>query len=97
MKRAALGAGLMLAPMAWFASLAVSLTLAPVACGGPGKSVLWMVSAAALALAIASGLLALAQRKFHRGLAVSGAVLSVLFAVVIVAQAIPNLMLRGCE
>jgi hypothetical protein len=97
MKRAVLSAGLMLAPMAWFASLGANFALAPVVCGGPGKSILWIVSAAALALASASGLLALTQRSFHRRLAVSGAVLSVLCAIVIVAQAIPNLMLRGCE
>ena len=58
---------------------------------------LLLVSAAALGLAVASGLLAWTQRNLHRRLAVSGAVISALFSIVIVAQAIPNLMLGGCE
>ena len=51
----------------------------------------------AFGLAVASGLLAWTQRNFHKGLAVSGAVVSALFSIVIVAQAIPNVMLGGCE
>jgi hypothetical protein len=97
MKQAVLGTGLVLAPVAWFASLEGNFALAPLACAGHGKSLLLVVSAAALGLAIAGGLLAWTQRDFHRRLAVSGAVISALFTIVIVAQAIPNLMLGGCE
>jgi predicted permease len=97
MKRAVLGTGLFLAPIAWFASLEANFALAPLACAGHGKSMLLLVSAAALGLSVASGLLAWTQRKFYRRLAVSGTVISTLFSLVIIAQAIPNLMLGGCE
>ena len=97
MKQAVLGTGLVLAPLAWFASLEGNFALAPLACSGHGKGLLLLVSAMALALAMASGLLAWTQRSLHRGLALSGAVISVFCTLVILAQAIPNLMLRGCE
>jgi hypothetical protein len=96
-KRAVLGTGLVLAPIAWFTSLEANFALAPLACAGHGKSMLLLISAVALGLAVASGLLAWTQHTFHRRLAVSGAVVSVLFSIVIIAQAIPNLMLGGCE
>jgi hypothetical protein len=97
MKQAVLGAGLVLAPLAWFASMEANFALAPLACAGHRKSTLLLVSAVALGLAVAGGLLAWTQRNSQRRLAVSGAVISALFAIVIVAQAIPNLMLGGCE
>ena len=97
MRQAILGSGLMLAPIAWFASLEANFALAPLACTAHGKSTLLLVSAAALGLAILGGLLAWTQRDYHRRLSFSGAALSALFTIVIVAQAIPNVMLRGCE
>jgi len=96
-KQAVLVTGLILSPMAWFGSLEANFALAPLACAGHGKSILLLVSAVALGLAVASGLLAWTQRGFHQRLAVSGAAMSSLFAIVIVAQAIPNLLLGGCE
>jgi hypothetical protein len=96
MRQAVLGMGLILAPVAWFASLAANFALAPLACAG-GKSILLLVSATALGLAVTSGLLAWTQRTLHRPLAVSGALISALFAIVIVTQAIPTLLLGGCE
>jgi hypothetical protein len=97
MKQAVLGTGLVLAPIAWFASLEANFALAPLACAGHGKSLLLLVSIAALGLAMASGLLAWTQRSSHRGLALAGTAISALFTIVIAAQAIPNLMLGGCE
>lgn len=97
MKQAVLGAGLVLAPLAWFASLEANFALAPLACGGHGKGILLLISAAALGLALVSGVLAWTQRIFHRRLALAGAGISVLCSIVILAQAIPNLILRGCE
>ncbi len=97
MKQAVLGTGLVLAPMAWFASLEANFVLAPLACAGHGKGMLLLVSVAALALAIAGGLLAWKQRHDHRRLAIAGAVISAFCALVIVAQAIPNVILGGCE
>lgn len=97
MKSAVLGSGLVLAPMAWFASLGANFAVAPLACAGHGRNVLLLVSFAALGLAVTGGLLAWTQRESHRQLAVSGAALSALFSIVIIAQALPNLMLGGCE
>jgi len=97
MKQAVLGTGLILAPMAWFVSLEANFALAPLACAGPGKGMLLLISAVALILSVTSGLLAWTQRSLHRRLAFSGALISALFSIVIVAQAIPNLILGGCE
>jgi hypothetical protein len=96
-KQAVLGTGLVLAPTVWFASMEANFALAPLACAGHGKGMLLLISAAALALAMAGGVLAWTQRSSHQRLAVSGAVTSALFALVILAQAIPNLILGGCE
>jgi hypothetical protein len=97
MRQAVLGTGLVLAPIAWFASLEANFALAPLACAGPGKGMLLLISAVALTLSVASGLLAWTQRTLCRRLAFSGALISALFSIVIVAQAIPNLMVGGCE
>jgi len=96
-KPAILGTGLVLPPIAWFASLEANFALAPRACAGHGTSMLLLVSILALGLTVASGLLAWTQRNFDRRVALSGAAVSALFSLVIVAQAIPNLMLGGCE
>jgi len=97
MKQAILGTGLVLAPMAWFGSMEANFALAPLACAGHAKSILLLVSAVAFSLAVAGGLLAWTQRHFQPRLAVSGALISALFSIVIAAQAIPNVMLGGCE
>jgi len=97
MSRAVLGAGLALAPIAWAASLGANFALAPLACAGHGKGLLLLVSTLALSMAAAGGVLAWTQRSLNRSLALSGAVLGAFFAVVIVAQALPNLLLGGCE
>lgn len=97
MKWAALGTGLFMAPLAWFASLEANFALAPLACGTRGTSLLLLVSLVAFVLSIASSVLAWTQRTLHRRLALSGAVISAFFALAIVAQAIPNLILGGCE
>lgn len=97
MKQAVLATGLVLAPLAWVLSVGANFALAPLACAGYGKGMLLLVSAVALALAVTGGLLAWTQHNDHRRLAVAGAVFSSLLALVIVAQAIPNLILGGCE
>jgi hypothetical protein len=97
MRQAVLGTGLVLAPLVWFASMEGNFALAPLACAGHGKGLLLLISAMALALAIASGFMAWAQRTLHRSLAMSGAVISALCSLIIIAQAIPNLILGGCE
>src|SRR5436305_2539956 len=73
MKQAVLGTGLILAPLAWFASLEGNFALARLACSGHGKGGLLLVSAVSLSLALIGGLMAWTQRDSHRRLAVSGA------------------------
>jgi cytochrome bd-type quinol oxidase subunit 2 len=97
MKQAVLATGLVLAPLAWVLSVGINFALAPLACAGHGKGMLLLVSAVALALSATGGLLAWTQHNDHRRLAIAGAVFSSLLALVIVAQAIPNLILGGCE
>jgi hypothetical protein len=74
-----------------------NFALAPLACAGDGKSMLLLVSAVALALAVGSGFMAWSQRDFHRRLAIAGTVISSFCCLVIIAQAIPNVILGGCE
>jgi len=97
MKQAVLGTGLLLAPLAWFVSLEANFALAPLACAGRGTGPLIVVSAISLALAIAGGLLAWTQRGYDKRLAFSGAAISTLATLAILAQAIPNLVYGGCE
>lgn len=97
MKQAFLGTGLLLPPLAWFASFETNFVLARLACGGHAKGILLLVSAVALALAVTGGALAWTQHNDHRRLAVAATVISAFCALVIVAQAIPNLILGGCE
>ena len=97
MRQALLGTGLALAPLAWFASLETNLALARMGCSQHGKNVLLLVSAIAIGLVVIGGLIAWSQRDFHRRLALSGTAISALFCLVVIAQAIPNLILGGCE
>lgn len=97
MKQAALSTGVVLAPIAWFASLEANFALAPLACGGHDRKLLVAISVVALGLAAAGSLLAWTQRHVHRRVAFFGMAMSALFALVIAAQTIPNLILGGCE
>jgi hypothetical protein len=97
MKQAVLGAGMFLAPLAWFASMEANFALAPIACAAHTKSMLLLVSAVALGLAVASGVMAWTQRGLHRTLGISGTAISAFLSIVIIAQAIPNLLMGGCE
>src|SRR5579883_1003768 len=99
-------------PAAWFADLLASYALAPWACALGWKPALFAVTIAAIAATAASGLLAYriwrqaglempgetgGTAARARGLGLAGVLLSGLFFIVIAAQAVPNLMLRGCE
>jgi hypothetical protein len=97
MRKAVLGTGLALPPLAWFASLEANFALAPLACAGRGKSPLLTVSLVAFVLAVTGGVLAWTQRDFYWRIVAAGLGISCLFSIVILAQAIPNLMLGGCE
>jgi uncharacterized protein involved in response to NO len=97
---AVLWAGLAISPLAWFLNLQINFALAPLACQGHSKAVLNLTSAAALGLVLLGGLLSWTELRplsRRRGMALGGMALSGLFFLVILAQTIPNLMLRGCE
>jgi len=91
------------APLVWFLNLEANFALAPLACSG-GKPALYLVSAACLAVAAVAMWVSFTQWRLpenadsHRGaMALAGAGLSGLSLLVILAQAIPTLLLRGCE
>jgi hypothetical protein len=94
-------------PAAWFINLEANYALASLTCLWQWKAVALFVSAATFAVAVGSGLISWGQwRRLAgdgpadsraRGMAVGGAVLGSMFAVVIIAQAIPNFMLAGCQ
>jgi hypothetical protein len=95
-----LWAGFAISPMAWFLNLQINFALAPLACEGHSKAILYLTSVAALGVVLLAGLLSwteLRPQSRRRGMALGGMALSALFFVVILAQTIPNLMLRGCE
>jgi hypothetical protein len=92
-------------PVIWFASHGVQFALAPLACAWQSNAILWMGAGAALLLELGSGWAAWMAWKrqpetgapMPRWLSASGMALSASFFLVIVAQSIPNLMLRGCS
>jgi hypothetical protein len=107
----ALWSGLVVPPVSWFISLEANFSLAPLACSGHGKALLYLVSGVALALALAGGGTSWFQHRLlkeanelppeihnrNEALAVAGSGLGFLFALVIVAQSIPVLLFSGCE
>lgn len=97
MKKAVLGAGVLVSPLAWFISLEANFALAPLACAGHGKGPLLLVSVVCFALALASLVFAWSRRSLDRRLGIAGVSVSAFCALVIAAQAIPNILLGGCE
>jgi hypothetical protein len=91
-------------PVIWFASHGVQFALAPLTCTWQSNVILWLATALALLLDAASGYIAWNQwqrsgsaASIPPWLATSGVALSAGFFLVILAQAIPALMLPGCE
>ena len=108
----ALWTGLLAGPIIWLVSFEANFALAPVACDTQGKVALYTVSILALVLSAGSGLLAwrewgeLGKQSPGDGegtlprtriMAIGGVLLSVLFFLVILAQAIPEVMLKECD
>ena len=109
---ALLWAGLLIAPIGWFLNLEANFALAPLACAGGGRPLLYLVSAITFVLAVLSGGISWTQWRSvgrdhtdqpspewtrRRAMAAVGIGLSSLFVITIVAQAIPNFMMAGCE
>lgn len=112
MKPALLWAGIFAGPLVWFADLEANFALAPLACAGRGKTMLYLVSGASLLFLVLTGFFFWAQWYLAdndsqgqvapfdariRSLSLAGMGLSWLSALVILAQTIPNLMMTGCE
>ncbi len=108
----ALWTAVLAGPVIWLLSFEANFALAPWACTWQKKLALYAVSIAALVLTAASGLLAWHEwnQAGHeppdesagaiprsRLMAVGGLVFSGGFFLVILAQAIPEVMLRSCE
>lgn len=107
-----LWAGILTGPMIWFTNLEASFALASLACSGHSKGSLYLVSIISLALVALIAVFSWSQwRSLEREPAATAAVtvarrramalgsmgLNSLCFIVILAQTIPNLMLRGCE
>ena len=97
-------------PVIWLASLEAGFALAPLACTAQSSALLWLVAGLALALDAGCGLVAWNEWQRVRAgngdsslaappkiRAMSGLILNGGFFLVIAAQAIPNLILAGCQ
>ncbi len=99
-------------PTVWFAGFLANFALAPWACTLDWKFALWIVTLVSLLIAAASGLLAWKLWRdtgavlpgesggavaHERSLSLAGMLISSMFFLVIVAQALPHLILRGCD
>lgn len=86
------------APLVWALSLLANFALAPLGCTPQGKLAIHMVSFGAMTVTAAVSLLAWSSWQRERGpAALAGLVLSAGFFLVILAQALPNFLLAGCE
>ncbi|HLI64363.1 MAG TPA: hypothetical protein VKV05_13275 [Terriglobales bacterium] len=108
----ALWTGILAGPVVWLLSFQANFTLAPWACEFNSKIALFCVTILGLVLVAGSGLLAWREWTVlgkvwpgdtggalarSRTMAVCGVLLSAMFFLVILAQAIPNLILGACE
>lgn len=86
---------LFLAAIGWILHLNVSYLLMPQSCENGSKSILHVVTLVCLAITAAGGLLAWRERARWMGMMI--AVFAMVLLLVIVAQEIPNLILRSCD
>jgi hypothetical protein len=108
----ALWIGVLAGPFIWLLSFQANFTLAPWACKFDTKIALFLVTIAALILVAGSGLLAWREWTAlgriapdeaagavgrSRIMALGGVLLSAMFFLVILAQAVPELILGACE
>ncbi len=108
----ALWTGILAGPIVWLISFEALFALNPWACIFQTKLALFIVSIVAFALSAAAGLLAwrqwseLGREADPRGgdsisrsriMAFSGVILSTLTCLIIIAQAIPELVLEACQ
>jgi hypothetical protein len=100
-----------LGPLAWFVNLEASFALAPRSCQDGAKAPLYAASLLALLLTVIAGSISVIRYQqpdrnagepdpiaaSRRRLAFAGIGLSALCLALILAQAIPNVLMGGCE
>jgi hypothetical protein len=109
-QRRGLLAGVFVGPLAWFVQLEANYALVPWVCSGGHRIVLLVVAAVAIAASTLAGLAAwrswpggerlTGEPKGIEGarlLSLLGVLLSASFVVVLIASAIPPLVLRPCD
>jgi hypothetical protein len=109
-QRRGLLAGVFVGPLAWFVQFEANYALVPWVCSGGHRIVLLLVTAVAIAASSLAGLAAWrswpgAERltgeprgiEGARLLSLMGVLLSVSFVIVLIASAIPPLVLRSCD
>lgn len=88
-------------PIAWLIDLQIRYAVIQYACNNHAPWLMWVVTLAALALAVIAALVAFSHRrsdwKRERFMALAGGAISSLFALAILAMAIPDLFLRVCD
>ncbi|HJQ85579.1 MAG TPA: hypothetical protein VKA21_15935 [Candidatus Binatia bacterium] len=94
-ERLALASGLLLGPIAWFATLETAYVLVPWACArGSVFPIHAVIAAGLVATAVAAGLAWPARRRFAGTL---GVALNALFFLAILAQGAAGVVLGPCE
>jgi hypothetical protein len=88
-------------PVAWLVDLQIRYAVTDYVCNNHAPWLMWAVTAGALALAVIAALVSFAHRaselKRARFMALAGGAISTLFALAIMAMAIPDLFLRACD
>ena len=88
----------LVSPAIWFASFLAAFAVAPLTCAHHSNGLLWLISGLALALNCLNGFAAWRIWERTPGwLAMSGILVSAGFFIVIAAQAIPSLLMPGCQ
>lgn len=98
-----LWAGLLTGPVIWFIGLEAKFALAPWVCAYGWRTAVFAVSFASLAITAAAGALSWMQWRQlpagtrPRAMALGGMALSAGVVLVLLAQSLPEWILRGCE
>lgn len=88
-------------PIAWLIDLQTRYAVTGYVCNNGAPWLMWVVTLGALALAVIAALVGFAHRgsdlKRVRFMALAGGAVSTLFALGIIAMAVPDLFLRACD
>jgi hypothetical protein len=88
-------------PIAWLIDLQIRYAVIDYVCNNGVPWLMWVVTLGALALAVVAALVGFSHRgsdiKRVRFMALGGAGVSALFALAIIAMAVPDIFLRACD